>query len=126
MPVMRNVEKMTFTDVENSVMDLALKARNNKLAIEDLTGGTFSISNGGIFGSMMSAPILAAGSNSAIMGMHNIVNRPVVRNGQIVSRPIMYVSLSYDHRLYDGKEGAGFLKRVCDLVSDPRLLLLEL
>ena len=122
---MRNVEKMTFYDIEETIMSLAMKARNNKLAIEDLSGGTFSISNGGIFGSMLSSPILA-GDHSAIMGMHNIVNRPVVRNGQIVSRPIMYTSMSYDHRLFDGKEGAGFLKRVSDLVSDPRLLLLEL
>ena len=124
-PVMRNVEKMTFSDIEETIISLATKARNNKLAIEDLSGGTFSISNGGIFGSMLSAPILS-GDLSAIMGMHNIVNRPVVRNGQIVSRPIMYTSVSYDHRLLDGREGAGFLKRVCDLVSDPRMLLLEL
>ena len=124
-PVMRNVEKMTFTDVEQTIIDLATKARNNKLAIEDISGGTFSVSNGGVFGSMLSAPILS-GTQSAIMGMHNIVNRPVVRDGQIVSRPVMYVSLSYDHRLLDGREGAGYLKRVCDLVSDPRMLLLEL
>lgn len=90
-----------------------------------MTGGTFTISNGGVFGSMLSAPIINP-PQSAILGMHNIVNRPVVRDGQIVARPIMYVSLTYDHRLLDGKEGAGFLKRTSDLIQDPRRLLMEL
>lgn len=90
-----------------------------------MSGGTFTISNGGVFGSMMSAPIINP-PQSAILGMHNIVNRPVVRGDQIVARPIMYVTLTYDHRLLDGREGAGFLKRVSDLVEDPRRLLLEL
>lgn len=89
-----------------------------------MSGGTFTLSNGGVFGSMMSAPIINP-PQSAIMGMHNIVNRPVVRGDQIVARPIMYVTLTYDHRLLDGREGAGFLKRVAELVEDPRRLLLE-
>lgn len=89
-----------------------------------MVGGSFTISNGGVFGSMNSAPIINTGQSS-IMGMHNIVNRPVVRNGQIVARPIMYVSLTYDHRILDGREGAGFLKRIADFIDDPRRLLLE-
>lgn len=123
-PVMRNVQNMSFYDCESTMADLATKARGNALAIEDMVGGSFTISNGGVFGSMNSAPIINTGQAS-IMGMHNIVNRPVVRNGQIVARPIMYVSLTYDHRLLDGREGAGFLKRVADFIDDPRRLLLE-
>lgn len=116
------------------MVDLAGKAMSGQLAIEDQIGGTFTLSNGiffltncigGVFGSMNSAPIINSGQ-TAIMGMHNIVNRPVVRNGQIVSRPVMYVSMSYDHRLCDGREGAGYLKRVADMISDPRRMLLEL
>ena len=104
---------------------MAEKAKDNKLELEEMSGGTFTLSNGGVFGSMMSAPIINP-PQSAIMGMHNIVNRPVVRGDQIVARPIMYVTLTYDHRLLDGRDGAGFLKRVADLVEDPRRLLLEL
>lgn len=105
--------------------NLAEKARDNKLELEEMSGGTFTLSNGGVFGSMMSAPIINL-PQSAIMGMHNIVNRPVVRGDQIVARPVMYVTLTYDHRLLDGREGAGYLKRVSELVEDPRRLLLEL
>lgn len=105
--------------------NLAEKAKNNSLELEEMSGGTFTVSNGGVFGSMMSAPIINP-PQSAILGMHNIVNRPVVRGDQIVARPVMYVTLTYDHRLLDGREGAGFLKRVADLVEDPRRLLLEL
>lgn len=116
---------MTFVDIEYGLRDLATKARDGDLATEDMMGGNFTLSNGGVFGSMMSAPIINP-PQSAIFGMHNIVNRPVVRNGEIVARPIMYVSMTYDHRLLDGKEGAGFLKRTSDLIQDPRKLLLEL
>lgn len=123
-PVMRNIQNMSFYDCESTMAEMAAKARGNALAIEDMVGGSFTISNGGVFGSMNSAPIINTGQAS-IMGMHNIVNRPVVRNGQIVARPIMYVSLTYDHRLLDGREGAGFLKRVADFIDDPRRLLLE-
>ena len=123
-PVIRDCQNLTFTGVETTLIDLANKAKTGELALEDMTGGTFTISNGGVFGSMLSAPIINP-PQSAILGMHNIVNRPVVRNGQIVARPVMYVSMSYDHRLLDGREGASFLKRVCELLEDPRRMLLE-
>ena len=124
-PVLRDCQNMKFIDIENGIVNLAQKAKEGNLSIEDMSGGTFTISNGGVFGSMLSAPIINP-PQSAILGMHNIVNRPVVRNGQIVARPVMYLSMSYDHRLLDGREGAGFLKRVADLINDPRRLLLEL
>jgi len=123
-PVLRDTHTLNFAGVEQTLVDMANKAKSGELALEDMTGGTFTISNGGVFGSMLSAPIINP-PQSAILGMHNIVNRPVVRNGQIIARPIMYVSMSYDHRLLDGREGASFLKRVCDLLEDPRRLLLE-
>jgi len=123
-PIIRDVQHKTFAQVEQTLSDLAFKAASNQLALEDMEGGTFTISNGGVFGSMLSAPIINP-PQSAILGMHNIVNRPVVRGDQIVARPIMYLSMSYDHRLLDGREGAGFLKRVSDLLDDPRKLLLE-
>ncbi len=123
-PVLRDCELLSFADVEKSLSDLAKKASNGQLAIEDMTGGTFTISNGGIFGSMLSIPIINP-PQTAVLGMHNIVNRPVVRGDQIVARPIMYVSMSYDHRLLDGREGASFLKRVSELLEDPRKLMLE-
>lgn len=123
-PVIRDTHRLSFSGIEQTLIDMANKAKSGELALEDMTGGTFTISNGGVFGSMLSAPIINP-PQSAILGMHNIVNRPVVRNGQIVARPIMYVSMSYDHRLLDGREGASFLKRVCDLLEDPRRLLLE-
>ena len=124
-PVLRNVEQMTFTDIECSMNQLAKKAREGKLELEEMSGGTFTISNGGVFGSFLSVPIINP-PQSAILGMHNIIDTPVARNGQVVIRPTMHVSLSYDHRLLDGREGAGFLKRVSDLLSDPRMLLIEL
>lgn len=123
-PVLRDTQRLGFVGIEQTLIDMANKAKTGELAIEDMTGGTFTISNGGVFGSMLSAPIINP-PQSAILGMHNIVSRPVVRNGQIIARPIMYVSMSYDHRLLDGREGASFLKRVCDLLEDPRRLLLE-
>lgn len=123
-PVLRDCELLSFADVERSLGDLAKKASTGGLAIEDMTGGTFTISNGGIFGSMLSIPIINP-PQTAVLGMHNIVNRPVVRGDQIVARPIMYVSMSYDHRLLDGREGASFLKRVSELLEDPRKLMLE-
>jgi 2-oxoglutarate dehydrogenase E2 component (dihydrolipoamide succinyltransferase) len=123
-PIIRDVQSKSFAQVESTLTDLATKASTGQLAIEDMEGGTFTISNGGVFGSMLSVPIINP-PQSAILGMHNIVNRPVVRGDQIVARPIMYLSMSYDHRLLDGREGAGFLKRVSDLLDDPRKLLLE-
>ena len=123
-PVVRNAEKMNFAEIEKEILRLAAKARENKLSIEDMTGGTFTITNGGVFGSMMSTPIINA-PQSAILGMHNIVERAVVVNGEIVVRPIMYVALSYDHRIIDGRESVGFLVRVKHLLEDPLRLLLN-
>ena len=122
-PVIRNAEAMTLADIEASVVALAVKARDGKLTIEEMTGGTFTITNGGVFGSMMSTPIINA-PQSAILGMHNIVERHVALNGQVVIRPIMYVALSYDHRIIDGRESVGFLVRVKQLLEDPTRLLL--
>ena len=122
-PVLRDLEHKGFGEIEKNLMDVAQKAKEGKLSLEEMEGGNFTISNGGVFGSMLSVPIINP-PQSAIMGMHNIVTRPVVRDGQIVARPIMYVSLSYDHRLLDGREGAGFLKRVADLLEDPRKMML--
>ena len=124
-PVIRNAESMSFSQIEKAVVELAGKARDNKLSIEEMTGGNFSITNGGIFGSMLSTPILNP-PQSAILGMHNIVERPVALNGQVVIRPIMYVALSYDHRIIDGRESVSFLVKVKQLLEDPSRLLLGL
>ncbi|QPH38573.1 2-oxoglutarate dehydrogenase complex dihydrolipoyllysine-residue succinyltransferase [Pedobacter endophyticus] len=122
-PVIRNAESMSLADIEKSVLALALKARDGKLTIEEMTGGTFTITNGGVFGSMMSTPIINA-PQSAILGMHNIVERPIAEKGEVVIRPMMYVALSYDHRIIDGRESVGFLVRVKQLLEDPARLLL--
>ncbi|MDX2188883.1 MAG: 2-oxoglutarate dehydrogenase complex dihydrolipoyllysine-residue succinyltransferase [Bacteroidota bacterium] len=122
-PVIRNAEKLGFHEIEQEISNLAKKARDNKLTIEEMTGGTFTITNGGIFGSMLSTPIINA-PQSAILGMHNIVERAVVVNGEVVVRPIMYVALSYDHRIIDGRESVGFLVRVKQLLEDPSRLML--
>jgi 2-oxoglutarate dehydrogenase E2 component (dihydrolipoamide succinyltransferase) len=122
-PIIRNAESMTLAQVEKTVIDLATKARDSKLTIEEMTGGTFTITNGGVFGSMMSTPIINA-PQSAILGMHNIVERPVAEKGEVVIRPMMYVALSYDHRIIDGRESVGFLVRVKQLLEDPARLLL--
>lgn len=123
-PVIRNAEKMSFAQIESEVMRLALKARDNKLTVDEMTGGTFTITNGGIFGSMLSTPIINA-PQSAILGMHNIVERPVAINGSVEIRPIMYLALSYDHRTIDGKDSVGFLVRVKQLLEDPMRMLLQ-
>ncbi|MFN3403263.1 MAG: 2-oxoglutarate dehydrogenase complex dihydrolipoyllysine-residue succinyltransferase [Cytophagaceae bacterium] len=122
-PVIRNAESMTFDQIEKEVVRLASRARDNKLTIEEMTGGTFTITNGGIFGSMLSTPIINA-PQSAILGMHNIVERPVAVNGQVVVRPVMYVALSYDHRIIDGRESVGFLVKVKQYLEDPARLML--
>lgn len=121
-PVIRNAESLGMAEIENAVVDLATKARNNKLTIEEMSGGTFTITNGGIFGSMMSTPIINI-PQSAILGMHNIVERPMAVNGQVVIKPMMYVALSYDHRIIDGRESVGFLVTVKQLLENPSLLL---
>ena len=122
-PVIRNAETLSFEQIEKEVVRLATKARENKLSIPEMSGGTFTITNGGIFGSMLSTPIINA-PQSAILGMHNIVQRPVVKDGEIVIRPIMYVALSYDHRIIDGRESVSFLVRLKELLEDPSRLLL--
>jgi 2-oxoglutarate dehydrogenase E2 component (dihydrolipoamide succinyltransferase) len=121
-PVIRNAESLSMAGIEAAVVDLATKAKNSKLTMEEMTGGTFTITNGGIFGSMMSTPIINL-PQSAILGMHNIVERPMAINGQVVIRPMMYVALSYDHRIIDGRESVGFLVLVKQLLENPALLL---
>ena len=121
-PVIRNAESLNMAGIESAVVDLATKAKNNKLTIEEMSGGTFTITNGGIFGSMMSTPIINI-PQSAILGMHNIVERPMAVNGQVVIKPMMYLALSYDHRIIDGRESVGFLVTVKELLENPALLL---
>lgn len=121
-PVMRNVESMSMADIEKKVVELAGKARDNKLSMEELQGGTFTITNGGVFGSLMSTPIINL-PQSAILGMHKIQERPMAVNGQVVIRPMMYLALSYDHRIIDGRESVSFLVRVKELLENPALLL---
>ena len=124
-PVLKNADELSFADIEKNISLLSEKARLGKITINDLQGGTFTISNGGIYGSMLSTPILNP-PQTGILGMHNIVERPIVREGNIVIRPIMYLALSYDHRLIDGKEAVSFLKTVKDCLEEPRRLFLDL
>jgi 2-oxoglutarate dehydrogenase E2 component (dihydrolipoamide succinyltransferase) len=121
-PVIRNAESLDMAGIEKKVIELATKARDNKLALEEMQGGTFTITNGGVFGSLMSTPIINI-PQSAILGMHKIEERPVVVNGQIVVKPMMYVAVSYDHRIIDGRESVSFLVRVKELLENPELLL---
>jgi 2-oxoglutarate dehydrogenase E2 component (dihydrolipoamide succinyltransferase) len=122
-PVIRNADRLSFDQIESEVIRLATRGRDGKLSIEEMTGGTFSITNGGVFGSMLSTPILNP-PQSAILGMHNIVERPVVKNGEVVVRPVMYLALSYDHRIVDGRESVSFLVRVKEMLEDPGRLIL--
>ncbi len=122
-PVIRNAESLSFDQIEAEVVRLATKGRDGKLSIDEMQGGTFSITNGGVFGSMLSTPIINP-PQSAILGMHNIVERPVVKDGQVVIRPIMYLALSYDHRIVDGRESVSFLVRLKELLEDPGRLIL--
>lgn len=124
-PVIRNAQELSFAGIEKEVRRLALKGRDGKLTVDDMTGGTFTITNGGTFGSMLSTPIINA-PQSAILGMHNIVERPVAINGKVEIRPVMYLALSYDHRIIDGKESVSFLVRVKELLEDPARMLLEI
>ena len=124
-PVLRDADKMSMADIEKGIVEYAAKARDGKLTLEEMTGGTFTITNGGIFGSMLSTPILNP-PQSAILGMHNIVERAVVENGQIVIRPMMYLAMSYDHRIIDGKESVSFLVTIKQMLEDPTRLLLEI
>ena len=122
-PVLKNADEMSFADIENEIKKLSEKAKNGSLTIEDLQGGTFTISNGGVYGSMLSTPILNP-PQSGVLGMHNIVERPIVENGEIKIKPIMYLALSYDHRIIDGKDSVSFLKTIKENLEDPRSCLL--
>lgn len=121
-PVVRNAEQMSLAEIEIAIKTLAVKARDNKITLDDMTGGTFTITNGGVFGSMMSTPIINP-PQSAILGMHNVVERPIAVNGQVVIRPMMYVALSYDHRIIDGRESVGFLVKVKEMLENPMKML---
>ena len=124
-PVLKNADELSFADIEKKIKDISEKAREGKLTIEDLRGGTFTISNGGVYGSMLSTPILNL-PQSGVLGMHNIVDRPTVIDGEIKIRPIMYLALSYDHRIIDGKESVSFLKMIKENLEDPRRLFLDI
>jgi len=121
-PVVRNAEQMSLHEIEKEIKRLAIKARDGKIAIDDMQGGTFTITNGGVFGSMLSTPIINP-PQSAILGMHNIVQRPVAINGKVEIRPIMYLALSYDHRIIDGKESVGFLVKVKEMLENPSKMI---
>lgn len=123
-PVLRNAELMSFAGVEKNIKNLATRVRDGKITVDEMTGGTFTITNGGVFGSMLSTPIINP-PQSAILGMHNIVERPIAENGQVVIRPIMYVALSYDHRIIDGRESVGFLVAVKEALENPTELLMN-
>jgi 2-oxoglutarate dehydrogenase E2 component (dihydrolipoamide succinyltransferase) len=123
-PVVRNAENLSFRGVEQEVKRLAIRARDGAITVDEMTGGTFTITNGGVFGSMMSTPIINP-PQSAILGMHNIIERPVVIDGNIVARPMMYLAVSYDHRIIDGKESVGFLVAIKEALEDPINLLMD-
>jgi len=124
-PVLRDADQMSFADVEKSIREMGARARDGKLSLDEMTGGTFTITNGGIYGSMLSTPILNA-PQSGILGMHNIVERPVAENGEVVIRPMMYVAHSYDHRIIDGREAVTFLVRVKECIEDPQRIMLDM
>jgi 2-oxoglutarate dehydrogenase E2 component (dihydrolipoamide succinyltransferase) len=121
-PVIRNAESLSMAEIEKKVVELATKAKENKLTIDEMTGGTFTLTNGGVFGSLMSTPIINI-PQSAILGMHKILERPVASNGQVVIKPMMYLAVSYDHRIIDGRESVSFLVRVKEMLESPEQLL---
>ena len=123
-PVIRNAERLSFAELEATIADFGARAQNNKLSPDELTGGTFTISNGGVFGSLMSTPIVNP-PQSGVLGMHSIQERPIALNGQVVIRPMMYVALTYDHRIVDGREAVTFLKRIKEAIETPARMLLE-
>ena len=124
-PVLRNTEHMSFAEIEKTVGDFAQRARDNKLKLEELRDGTFTISNGGVFGSLLSTPIINP-PQSGVLGMHAIQERPVARDGAVVIRPMMYVALTYDHRIVDGREGVSFLRRIKEVIETPARMLMEI
>jgi 2-oxoglutarate dehydrogenase E2 component (dihydrolipoamide succinyltransferase) len=122
--VLRNAERLSFAEIELAIADFAKRAQDNKLGREELEGGTFTISNGGVYGSLLSTPIVNP-PQSGVLGMHATVDRPIAVNGQVVIRPMMYVALTYDHRVVDGREAVSFLKRIKDVIEDPTRMILE-
>jgi 2-oxoglutarate dehydrogenase E2 component (dihydrolipoamide succinyltransferase) len=124
-PVLRNADELSFADIEKNIKELSEKAKKGNLTIDDLQGGTFTVSNGGVYGSMLSTPILNP-PQSGVLGMHNIIDRPIATDGEVQVRPVMYLALSYDHRLIDGKEAVSFLKTVKENLEDPRRLFLDI
>ncbi|MEQ9408315.1 MAG: 2-oxoglutarate dehydrogenase complex dihydrolipoyllysine-residue succinyltransferase [Fuerstiella sp.] len=123
-PVLRNAESMSFAEIEQSIVNFAVRAKNNQISLEELEGGTFTITNGGVYGSLLSTPIVNP-PQSGVLGMHGIFDRPVAVNGQVVIRPMMYVALTYDHRVVDGREAVSFLKRIKDVIEEPARMILE-
>jgi 2-oxoglutarate dehydrogenase E2 component (dihydrolipoamide succinyltransferase) len=123
-PILRNAENMSFADIERTITDLAVRAQKNQIALDELEGGTFTITNGGVYGSLLSTPIVNP-PQSGVLGMHGIVDRPVAVEGEVVIRPMMYIALTYDHRLVDGREAVTFLKRIKELIEDPTRLVIE-
>ncbi len=123
-PVLRNAERMSFAEIELAIADFGRRARENKLTLEELQGGTFTISNGGVYGSLLSTPIVNP-PQSGILGLHAIQERPVARDGQVVIRPMMYVALTYDHRIVDGREAVTFLKRIKEVIEEPMRMMME-
>ena len=123
-PILRNAERMSFAEIEQKIADFAARAKTNKIRPEELTGGTFTITNGGVYGSLLSTPIINP-PQSGVLGLHAIQERPVAHEGQVVIRPMMYVALTYDHRIVDGREAVTFLKRVKEIIEEPARMLLE-
>jgi 2-oxoglutarate dehydrogenase E2 component (dihydrolipoamide succinyltransferase) len=124
-PVLRNAERMSFAQIESAIADFASRARDNKISLEELKGGTFTITNGGVFGSLLSTPIINP-PQSGILGLHAMQDRPVAREGQVVIRPMMYIALTYDHRLVDGREAVTFLRRIKEIIEEPSRMLIEI
>jgi 2-oxoglutarate dehydrogenase E2 component (dihydrolipoamide succinyltransferase) len=123
-PILRNAERLSFAEIEKAIGDFGARAKENKLKIEELQGGTFTITNGGIYGSLLSTPIINP-PQSGVLGMHAIQERPIALNGQVVIRPMMYVALTYDHRIVDGREAVTFLKRLKEAIENPARMLIE-
>jgi 2-oxoglutarate dehydrogenase E2 component (dihydrolipoamide succinyltransferase) len=124
-PVLRNAERMSFAEIEIAIGDFAARAKDNKLKVEELQGGTFTISNGGVYGSLLSTPIVNP-PQSGVLGMHAIQERPIAREGNVIIRPMMYVALTYDHRIVDGREAVTFLKRMKEVIESPARMLMEI
>jgi len=124
-PILRNAENMSFADIELAILDFAGRAQKNQIELEELQGGTFTITNGGVYGSLLSTPIVNP-PQSGVLGMHGIVDRPIAENGEVVIRPMMYIALTYDHRVVDGREAVSFLRHVREMAEDPTRMILEI